>query len=115
MLPALAATVSKVTTMADGSVRLQVDCQIMHHEHMAELFANSGKLGYFYFNPQFFSEVDTANVPEIKRPEESKTPAQRMRATLYVYWQQNKPTDNFETFYAQQIEKWISQIKEKLV
>lgn len=45
----------------------------------------------------------------------TKTPSQRLRSVIYVYWEQlNHPEDKFETFYDKMMEKFISAIKDKL-
>jgi len=60
-------------------------------------------------------ENEVINIPDIV-PEfkGEKTPSQRMRACLYVLWEQNKTTKTFEEFYRTQMEKLIEFIKGKL-
>ena len=110
----LASNISKVTTMSDHTVRLQVDCQEAPAEVMAELFALKSKLGWFTFSEKVISEIDTRDFPEIKVEKWEKTPSQRLRATLYILWEQTKPDVTFEQYYREQVEKVISYLKEKL-
>jgi len=59
---------------------------------------------------------DAPNAPEVKISGEleNKSQGTRIRNVLYVYWKQNKPTDEFEDFYKQQTEKFIEFWKDKL-
>jgi hypothetical protein len=61
--------------------------------------------------------IDEPNVPEVKvdKDLESKTPGQRLRAVLYVLWEQGKKEKEFEVFYKYNIERFIDLIKEKLL
>lgn len=44
-----------------------------------------------------------------------KTASQRLRAVLYIFWEQNKPTEDFEVFYQQKMDEIITHFKTKLV
>lgn len=110
----LPATVTKVTTMRDKTVRIQVDCQESAPEHMAELFALNDKLGWFFFHEKPIKEIDTKDLPEIKLEKWEKSPSQRLRATMFCYWEQTKPDMPFEAFYRTEMEKIIDYLKTKL-
>jgi len=101
--------------MSDGGLRLQVDTQELASEDMAAVFQLKGGMGWFYFHENPIKEVDTKSLPPIKLEKGQKTPSERLRATMYVFWEQNKVAESFDSYYTNQIEKWINQIKEKLV
>ena len=108
------ACIGKIKTMADQSIRLEVDTQELPAETMSELFALRGGIGYFMFAEQPKSEMDLTNVPEIKIERGEKTKGQRLRATLYVLWGQTKTDSSFEEYYNVQMEKIIDAVKMKL-
>ena len=110
----LPAIITKITTMSDGGIRLQVDTQEITSKDTSELFELKGKLGYFFFDEQSIKEIDTSKLPEIVLEDGEKSPSQRMRAALFVYWEQNKIKEPFDIFYRRQLGKWIDTIKEKL-
>lgn len=114
MLPALPATISKLTTMSDNTLRIQLDCQEMEPEAMAELFSHSGTMGYFFYHPNFFSQVETKELPPLRLEKGEKTPSERLRAVLYVFWEQKKIPGSFEDFYRHRMGLWIDQVKDKL-
>ena len=46
---------------------------------------------------------------------DGKTPSQRLRAVLYVYWKQHKQKDiEFDIFYLKYMNRLIDKIKDKL-
>jgi hypothetical protein len=106
-------TISKLTTLSDNTVRLTVDCQELLPEEAMKVFELKGSIGWFLFKA---NQIEDKDVPEIQAEfKDDKTPSQRLRNTLYKYWELNtnkaKPFDNF---YREWIEKKINEIKELL-
>lgn len=109
------ATITKITTMADRGLRLQVDTQeITDAELKKQIFDLHDKLGFFFFSEAPITEVPLDDLPEIKVEEGEKTPSQRLRNILFVLWEQKKIKESFDIFYRKQIEKLIEKIKEQL-
>jgi hypothetical protein len=54
------------------------------------------------------------DVKEVKGEFDTKTPSQRLRAVMFVYWKQCGASGEFETFYLQRMEKIIDEIKTHL-
>lgn len=61
------------------------------------------------------TDPEVLDVPDIT-PEfkGDKTPSQRLRAVLYVLWEQQKIQEPFEAYYRRQVEKVIDSVKAKL-
>jgi hypothetical protein len=116
-MAALGATISKVTTMADKTVRLQVDCQEMNSDDMTILFSLNGKLGHFFFREAFFTDVDNEKLPELKIDKGEKTPSQRLRSRLFVYYTEvtNGKKEDFNIWYDRELakigEKYLEMVK----
>lgn len=74
------------------------------------------QLGKVTVNALLEPQTDSGGVLEIKEKiDDGKSPSQRLRAILYVYFEQKgRPGDDFEVFYRMQIEKIIGKIKEQL-
>ncbi len=107
-------TISKIVTLADNTVRLQVDCQELDSTSEADIFKLRNKLGHFVF------AVDE-NITQEDIPTETldfptdKSPAQRLRAVLFRLWEQSpRGYKEFEGFYRATMEKYIESLKEKL-
>jgi hypothetical protein len=62
----------------------------------------------------FEPEDDNKEVVEVKGKLEGKTPGQRLRSVIFVYWKQKGEIGDFEQFYKKQIEKLIDKVKENL-
>lgn len=116
------ATIQKVETMA-RCARIIVDTQeTLTPAQLAELFALHEKVGYFFlFEDPSRMQVDASKLPAIQLEEGEKSPSQRLRATMYVFWDQNvrgRKADaystDFELFYKREMEKIIDQVKERL-
>lgn len=113
----LPATIEAISSRADGTWAIRVGTQELDKEDGSALMELNRKLGWFMFKEDVFEEADLLNIPEVK-PEfkTDKTPSQRLRAVLYVLWEQKykKSEPTFENFYRKQTEKIINWVKEKL-
>lgn len=100
-------TISKITTMADKSLRLQVDTQELPKEDKAKVFDLHEELGWFCFSKAEIKEEDIVDLPEIK-PEfkDQKSPSQRLRNRLYVYYASiHRDTSDFDNWYIKEMDK----------
>ena len=106
------ALLQKIATRVDGSIIVTLETQELSGADMAELFSYRNALGYVTFTPNAVSDV---SVPETHVDDNSKSPAQRLRAVLFVMWTQSgKKIDTFEMYYNVQMERILNQLKEKL-
>lgn len=113
------ATIESISTRADNTIKVVVGTQELPPEGMTMLFRLKGCLGWFLFSE---NEIEASEVPheEAKEFKSDKSPSQRLRNTLFVYWNQNigsiqKNFPEFNGFYDWWIEKKINEIKDKLV
>lgn len=60
------------------------------------------------------NQIQEEDIPTQLAEVEAKTPAQRLRSVMFVYWKQLGEEGDFEDFYRKNIEKIIEQIKSKL-
>ena len=108
------ADVSKITTTAINTIKLTFETQEMSAESAALIWKLREKHGWLFF-AETPIDVDDLKIPD-SSPEfkEDKTPSQRLRSVLFVYWKQLKSEQDFDLFYKSHIEKLIEQIKERL-
>ena len=100
------ATISKIVTMADKTIRLQVDTQELSKEDKAKVFDLHEELGWFIFSLAELTEDDTLNLPEIKNDSDKKTPSQRLRDRLFVYYNHTHANnDGFNDWYIKAMDK----------
>jgi hypothetical protein len=73
--------------------------------------ARKDELGWMCWSP---NEIQLSDLPKEQAEENQKTFAQRLRSTLFVYWQQQGSKGNFETLYSEKMEKFINRVKADL-
>jgi len=96
------ATVDKISSMKDGSVKITLVTRELDPTTFAELIMNVNK------------EVVQIDIPEDSS--DTKTPSQRLRGVLYRVWEQNEKDkfSTFELFYRHKTEQLITHFKEQL-
>ena len=73
--------------------------------------ARRDELGWICWSP---NEIQTDDLPKEQAEENQKTEAQMLRATIYVWWQQQGGKGDYEVFYRQQMGKLRDMVKSKL-
>ena len=104
-----------IKTMADKGVRIFVDTRELSNEDKSKLFGLQGERIWVAFAKTTL-RVDDLNIKEVEKEFlTDKTPSQRLRSVLYVYWQDcTDQQEPFETFYKAHMEKFIDIVKNKL-
>lgn len=100
----------------DGGIRLKIETNEIAAEDIAFLMKEfNGRFGWFLFSA---NKIENDLIPEKDADAEGrriKTPSQRLRAVLYLWYQQiNDKSKTFDQFYVEQMEKVINKVKEKL-
>ena len=93
-------TITKISTFADHSLRLQVDTdRELSAEENALVFSLYNRSGYFMFKEVEILEQDIIDIPdEIKEFKTEKSSSEILRNRLYVYY--TKAFDKKEGFEA---------------
>ncbi len=112
------AEMGMVNSRVDGSVLFRVITPELTIDQRATLLSFHGKNARVMVEP-----LDTATdgLDEVTTEMDVKTPAQRLRAVIYVHWKsiwesaaKSKTVDvDFESFYRSQMEKVITGYKSK--
>jgi hypothetical protein len=110
----LPAIFTKAETLTDNSVKLIFATRELGGTDVAQLFSMKGKEVWLLLAPD--DSLDAVDVPKAKPDAgtNAKTPGQRQRAILFVWWKQLGSKGDFEEFYRQQIERVIDTIKSRL-
>lgn len=111
------AVIAKISTMVDGGISLTVHTQELNPEDQSEVFNLHKKLGYFIFAEKSsdITGKEVENLPEIK-DEGQKTPSQRLRSRLFVYYTQKlgREKADFNKWYEEQLSKIGQRYLEKI-
>jgi len=107
------ATITKVTTMSNRAIKLTVDSQEdLSDEEIAKVIAFYDQFGWFLFarEEREIKPEDLVNLPKVKREHDEKTPTQRLRSRLFVFY---KDTHTDTTGFNSWFEKILDQIGQK--
>lgn len=105
-----------VNSRVDGSVMFRVITPELTLDQRATLLGFHGKNARVMVEPL---DVPTDGLDEVTTEMDVKTPAQRLRAVIFVHWKSNhmekdySNVGDFETFYRSQMEKIITGYKGK--
>jgi len=113
----LQATIDGLKTMKNSTLKITLETQDIANfkpEELAELFKMNEKLFWVAFKELEVKEEEL-DVKELKGEfKNEKSPSQRLRNILFVYWKEQKGKEDFEPYYKRQMEKFIDLIKDKL-
>ena len=111
----LPAIFSGIQSKVDRSYKLTFNTRELTGQDAAELLKLNQIECWLLVAPD--DSLDAVDVPEAKPDAgtNQKTPGQRLRSVLYVYFcQLGKPGQDFEAFYQGRMERLIGQYKAKL-
>lgn len=96
---------------ADGGATMRFATNELDADAFAVLKRMHMTFGFVLFRANQFTEAD---IPPADASDENKSPSQRLRAAIHVYWQQKGGVGDFNTFYRRQMERIIERVKENL-
>ena len=104
-------------SLKDRTLKLIFETGEPTPEQMAGVMYSLQKAGFIAFNPDPFKEKEKEFLKDLKSDfdDTGKTKAQRLRAVLYVNWEQS--SDGYEVFddyYNHHMERMITHWKNKL-
>lgn len=103
------------TIRKDGSIKLSFDSRELSPEEYMIVMGFRNTEGWLAFQP---NEDGIPDLPEERAEVDEKTPSERLRAVLFLWWKQEgdrgRNVGLFETFRKEKMEQIISGIKKKL-
>tara|TARA_R110000824_G_scaffold14378_15_gene61269 strand:+ start:3061 stop:3450 length:390 start_codon:yes stop_codon:yes gene_type:complete len=118
--------IDKVSTLADGSLRVYVGTPELSNETMVSVFSLIKKPGFVLISANAINQdqIDAVEKATTNAEFSEKTPSQRMRGVLYRIWEKTQPKTmngdgvmeyvDFDLFYKRQMNKIIDHFKTKL-
>ena len=108
------ATLEGVSLLKDGGISVRFHTNELSIKEKAEISNFYQQFGWVLFSPQQIDETDL-ELEQIRKDVGGKTPAQRLRAVLFIAYQQGGQIDKpFEQYYAEHMEKFINRVKAAL-
>lgn len=105
------AILTSLRATQDGGLSLGFSTQELSDEDKLIAMKYHKQFGYLAFKPNQFALDD---MPKEQAEDTQKTPSKRLRAVLFVLWQQKGSTGDFELFYRDRMEKIITWAKGKI-
>ena len=119
--------IDKVSTLADGSLRIYIGTPELSNETMVKVFSLIKKPGYVLVSTSSFNQeqIDAVEKATVNAEFSEKTPSQRLRGVFYKLWEQTQPKSmngdtgeleyvDFDLYYKRQMNKLIDHYKTKL-
>jgi hypothetical protein len=105
------AILTRCSSMVDGGVSLGFHTKELTSEEKVKIMEFHNQAGYLLFKE---NEIMDADIPVADAEIESKTPSQRLRGAMFVWWKQMGEKGDFEEFYRSKMNHIIEQVKGKL-
>ena len=97
----------------DRTLTLKLETQELPSEDTAQIFALFQKQIWCALSEIPVTQEDL-NIPETVDPLDKKSPSQRLRDRMFVYFKDKKPSDDFDSWYKGQLEKVGEKYLERL-
>ncbi len=107
----LPATFDRFSSRSDGSYGLSFSSQEADLGELAMLHGHVRQFGWLLFKEQ---EIKDEDIPDEDPDDDSKTPSQRLRSRMFVYWKSKVNDGDFKKWYQGQMEKIGDRYLEKL-
>lgn len=101
----------RCSTRADGSLSLTFSTPELTPDEKVALMELQNQNLKMLLQP---SDSEPAEFKEVRGHFDTKTPSQRLRSVLFVFWKQADGTGDFEDFYRTRMSDIIDMIKKKL-
>ena len=109
--------VNKVSTLADGTLSINIHTQELPEETMMRVFSLRKSPGMVLISSDDISKAEVEEVEKFTTDFEvgkTKTASQRLRAVLYRVWEQGDQNYDFVLWYESQMERIINKYKTTL-
>ena len=113
----IAGQLENLTTRKDRTIKLSLGTNELTPNECADLFKLNQQFCYVAIKAEPFISNELEALESLKTDlDTQKTPSQRLRSILYVYYEQNnKGYKDFNTYYFAEMEKICEHYKTKLI
>lgn len=97
---------------ADRSWKMSFETRELSGEEVALLADNYQGEGWLVFSPN--EEIAVGDIPSEAAEAGVKSPAQRLRAKVFIYWKQHINRGDFESYWRTYVQREIERIDEHI-
>jgi hypothetical protein len=98
---------------ADRSWKLSFETRELTGDEVKLLADNFQGQGWLVFKPNEES-VSLSEIPDVDAEAGIESPSSRLRKRLWVLWKQRGKRESFDTFYLDQMQKFMEYVESKL-
>lgn len=107
--------IENVSTRKDNTIKIVLGTNELSEGSAGKLFSMLNKFGFAHLSPTEISQKELNEVDQLDPEMEGKTQGQRIRNVLYIlFTQDNEGFSDFDSFYKNKTEKYISHLKTKI-
>lgn len=107
-------TLEGITLLKDGGVSIRFHTNELSTDEISAISKWFQQFGWLLFAASEHDE-SVLELEQIRKDTGGKSPSQRLRAVIYIEWQQSGEHDlTFEQFYARRMEQMIGYVKRNL-
>lgn len=113
----LSCQITGINSRVDRSWKITLSTQELTPDEIGSIGSMQNQICFVAINPNPFTSEQKEAIENTKAElsETGKTPGQRLRAVLFINWQNdNKGYDQFHDYYLSQMERIITHYKSKL-
>jgi len=108
------AQIDSVKANNDRTLTIKMDTQELAPDETAHIFSLFQKQLWIALAETTITKEDL-NIPEVVDDMDKKSPSQRLRDRMFVFFKQQKPDGDFDSWYKNQLEKIGERYLEKLL
>jgi len=97
----------------DMTLSIKIDTQELQPEETARIFSLMQRQVWLALAETPLTKEDL-NIPELVDPLDKKSPSERLRGRMWVYWKEKKVSDDFDSWYKTSLEKYGEKYLERL-
>src|SRR3990167_1310553 len=103
----------QVKSCKDKSLKITFTTPELPPDQGSIILSLANQQGFAYFSPNGLQESELI-IPLDDDAPKGKTPGQRLRACIYVLWEQEGKLGEFSDYYQKKMERIITFVKDKL-
>ena len=111
----IAGQIESIATRKDKTLKVTIGTQELNPVQASDVFSLNQSFCYIGLKIEPFTQSEEVLIDGLKSEINQKTPSQRLRSILYIYYEQdNKGYKDFNTYYVGQMERICEHYKAKL-
>lgn len=114
MITQCSAQIDKITAKNDRTLAVTIGTQEMSPSDSSYLFSLLEKQIWVAFAETTITKEDL-NIPEVVVEKGRKTPSQRLRDRMFVFWKERKILEKFDDWYENQLDEIGAKYLSKLL